>query len=185
MATPSLLPEEKPKQMKQAETIPSPEPTQAPVVEVPSQAVEIPETAPETSMEAQQETAQAPEEIPPLKTPKELSRQAASSRAPVKDRLSREIEAVLEEDLTDLFLNLPEDKKKEFQEKGEETASKIRALVQKSKINARKIFSLIRDWLKIIPGVNKFFLEQEAKIKTDKVILMTQEEQKRRSDELL
>jgi hypothetical protein len=28
---------------------------------------------------------------------------------------------------------------------------------------------LIREWLLIIPGVNKYFLEQEAKIKTDKI----------------
>jgi len=28
------------------------------------------------------------------------------------------------------------------------------------------------DWLKILPGVNKFFLEQEAKIKTDKILAL-------------
>ena len=30
--------------------------------------------------------------------------------------------------------------------------------------------SLIREWLKVIPGINKFFLEQTVKIKTDKII---------------
>jgi hypothetical protein len=25
-------------------------------------------------------------------------------------------------------------------------------------------------WLKLLPGVNRFFLEQEAKIKTDRII---------------
>jgi len=30
------------------------------------------------------------------------------------------------------------------------------------------------NWLKLIPGVNKFFLEQEAKIKTDEVLKLKQ-----------
>jgi hypothetical protein len=39
----------------------------------------------------------------------------------------------------------------------------------------KKILALIRDWLKLIPGVNRFFLEQEAKIKTDKILLAAEE----------
>ena len=33
-----------------------------------------------------------------------------------------------------------------------------------------KIIDVIKKWLSIIPGINKFFLEQEAKIKTDKIM---------------
>jgi hypothetical protein len=46
-------------------------------------------------------------------------------------------------------------------------------------VSTKKIFVLIRAWLKIIPGVNRFFLEQEAKIKTDKILFVTEEEKKR------
>lgn len=103
---------------------------------------------------------------------------------PVKplDRLEEEIEDILEEDLKELYVTMPPDKQVEFREKGEETRSKIRQLVSSAKVNAKKIFALIRAWLKIIPSVNRFFLEQEAKIKTDKILFVTQEEKKRNPD---
>lgn len=97
--------------------------------------------------------------------------QVAQPVVPVeKDQLTEQIENILEEDLTDLYLSMPKEMQQQFKAKGEKTLSKIRQLVQKTKVNAKKIFQLIREWLKIIPGVNKFFLEQEAKIKTDKIL---------------
>ena len=53
---------------------------------------------------------------------------------------------------------------------GEETASKIAQLLEAAKVKTRKIFDLIVKWLRIIPGINRFFLEQEAKIKADKIL---------------
>lgn len=97
------------------------------------------------------------------------------------DRLAKEIESILAEDLTDLYLAMPPDKQQEFKIKGEQTASKVRELVQAAKINAKKIFQLIRDWMMMIPGVNRFFLEQEAKIKTDKILIVAEEEQKQKN----
>jgi hypothetical protein len=47
-------------------------------------------------------------------------------------------------------------------------------MVRGLKIHAKKVVELIRDWLLTIPGVNKFFLEQEAKIKTDRVLELEQ-----------
>lgn len=99
-----------------------------------------------------------------------VSAPAAISPAPEKDQLTKKIESVLEEDVTDAFLKMSPKEQKAFKQAGEETTSKIRVLVQKTKINARKILDLIKRWLKMIPGVNKFFLEQEAKIKTDKIL---------------
>ena len=55
---------------------------------------------------------------------------------------------------------------------GEKTASQIEALLEKGKDVAKKILHLIRQWLHKIPGVNKFFLEQESKIKTDRIMGM-------------
>lgn len=86
------------------------------------------------------------------------------------DPIAQKIETILEEDLTDLYLSMPKEVQVKFKAEGEVTLSKIMQLVQKTKINAKKIFLLIREWLKIIPGVNRFFLEQEAKIKTDKIL---------------
>lgn len=100
---------------------------------------------------------------------------------PVKDRLEKEIEEVLEQDLKDLYLSMPKDKQQEFRKKGEETISAIRQLVHEAHKNVKKIFQLIRAWLKLIPGVNRYFLEQEAKIKTDKVLFVSDEEKRRGS----
>jgi hypothetical protein len=58
----------------------------------------------------------------------------------------------------------------EFKKSGEETVKKINNLLDKTKIKAGKIIDLIRAWLRLIPGINRFFLEQEAKIKADKII---------------
>lgn len=61
-------------------------------------------------------------------------------------------------------------KREEFRVKGEETTKKINELLGQTKIKVKKIINLIKAWLKIIPGVNKFFLEQETKLKTDKIL---------------
>ncbi len=84
--------------------------------------------------------------------------------------LAKKVEQVLEEDLTDIFLSLPADKQQEFKQAGEVAAQKISRLMQKVRFNLRQIIKIIRDWLSVIPGVNKYFLEQTAKIKADKII---------------
>ncbi|MCX6714701.1 MAG: hypothetical protein NTX72_02715 [Candidatus Uhrbacteria bacterium] len=98
-----------------------------------------------------------------------------------KDRLTQEIEEVMEEDLKELYMAMPKEKQAAFRAKGEETLSAVRTLLHAAHVNVKKIFQLIRDWLKMIPGVNRYFLEQEAKIKTDKIILVSEEEKKRGS----
>jgi len=80
------------------------------------------------------------------------------------------IEQILEEDLGQVFFSLPDNLKKEFKIKGEETAIQIDKLLKKTKIKVKEVVKLIVNWLKIIPGVSKYFIEQEAKIKTDKIL---------------
>jgi len=87
------------------------------------------------------------------------------------------IEKVLEEDILDYYHDMPPEKQRKFKEKGEETASKIEKLLSKTKIQVEKVFSLIKSWLKIIPGVNKLFLEKKAKIKADKILAIKKSEQ--------
>lgn len=91
---------------------------------------------------------------------------------PQKSVVQKEIEDVLEEDISEIYQQLDAEQQRLFKEKGEETASKIAQLIASAKATARKIASLIIEWLKIIPGVNKFFLEQEAKIKADKILAL-------------
>lgn len=96
---------------------------------------------------------------------------SALSDEGVKSReQEKKIEKILETGLTDIYLSLRPDKQEEFRREGEKTAQKINSLLNKAKINLGKIINLIKKWLAIIPGVNRFFLEQEAKIKADEMI---------------
>lgn len=82
----------------------------------------------------------------------------------------KEIEKILEAGLQDIYLSLPPEKQREFKMEGEKTTREINVLLDKTKINIGKIIALIRRWLLVIPGINKFFLEQEAKIKADEIV---------------
>lgn len=95
---------------------------------------------------------------------------ARTAEPVVKSPAQQEIEAILAEDLDSVYSSLPRPIQEEFKVKGEETANKIVLMLQKTKVKVQVIINLIRQWLKIIPGINRFFLEQEAKIKADKII---------------
>lgn len=95
--------------------------------------------------------------------------------APVKSPVLEKIEDVLEEDLQDIYFQMPSEKQAEFAKKGEETALKIEVLLRQVKVKVNKILQLIIKWLKLIPGINRYFLEQEAKIKTDKILKIKEE----------
>jgi len=97
---------------------------------------------------------------------------AGASQTPIAEKSLelKKIEDILEEDIEDFYFNLPPQKQQEFKQKGEETAGKIEELLRTVKVNMRKIIGLIKSWLQIIPGVNKHFLEQESKIKADKIL---------------
>src|SRR3989338_9819453 len=89
-----------------------------------------------------------------------------------QDEITVKIEKIMEEGMGDAFSRMSPVAKQEFKIKGEETARKVRALLQAGHIKVKKIFRLILEWLKILPGINRFFLEQEAKIKADKIIAL-------------
>lgn len=95
---------------------------------------------------------------------------AAAAQLPAADDNYRRIEAVLEEGLADIYFQMAPADQRVFKVRGEATARKIAILVSRPKVKIKKIIDLIKDWLKTISGVNKFFLEQTAKIKADKII---------------
>lgn len=102
---------------------------------------------------------------------------ASSSVAPtivLDEQIVSDVEDILEEDLEELYKRLSPQKQQEFKKTGEEITSKIAQMVQFARVRVKDILALIRQWLRIIPGVNKFFLEQEAKIKADKILALTQ-----------
>lgn len=82
----------------------------------------------------------------------------------------KEIDKILSDGLEDIYLQMTPEKRREFKQVGEETVQVINQMMSQTKVKIQKIIELIIKWLAIIPGVNKFFLEQEAKIRTDKIL---------------
>jgi len=74
------------------------------------------------------------------------------------------------------FLGMTPKQQKKFKTEGEETVKKINVLLRDAKVKIKKIVDLIRRWLRNIPKVNKHFLEQEAKIKADRIVNLKKEE---------
>ncbi|MEK7452437.1 MAG: hypothetical protein AAB664_03790 [Patescibacteria group bacterium] len=160
-----------------SETLPTVEVLESVKEEERSEEVGSQEVVSEQQTESQEEQIVSEPSVPasaPIQRP-----------APVKNKFEAEIEEVLQADLTDLYLSMAPEARKAFKQKGEETVSLIHVLVREAHINTKKILQLIRSWLQMIPGVNRFFLEQEAKIKTDKVLFVTEEEKRRGSKDLL
>lgn len=133
--------------------------------------VEADEKAFESLPEAETEFLEKAPEAGPVTKIIEGTPTTSAPATPVvpKDQDTLDVEKILEEDLGDLYGKLPESARPKFKEKGEAAAVEIAAMVRTLKIDFKRALQLIRDWLLTIPGINKFFLEQEAKIKVDKL----------------
>lgn len=151
----------------------------APVLHTPEQPVQEVIIRPvEFQRETEQhapETEAQPQEIPteiPAATPLPVKkRQQHPKQIPqVRDELIVRIEKIMEDGLHDAYMEMTPVQKQKFKIEGEKTAHKIRHMVKSGKIKAKKVCELLLSWLKLIPGVNRFFLEQEAKIKTDQIL---------------
>lgn len=112
------------------------------------------------------------ESIEGLKKKLKSTKKKPSQIPQIRDEVTVAIEKIMEEDLKDAFKELTPIQQQEFKLKGEKTASEIRLLLKKTHVKVKTIFRLLLEWLKMLPGINKFFLEQEAKIKTDKILAM-------------
>lgn len=99
---------------------------------------------------------------------------ADQSSPPVQDtdEVREDVKDILEQGLVSYVHELPSEVRTRFLQKGQETATEIARLIHGFKATARVVFRLISAWLRLIPGVNKFFLEQEVKLKTDQILAL-------------
>lgn len=86
------------------------------------------------------------------------------------DPLTKAVEDILSEDLGPMYEGMNDEQRAQFKAEGERTASAIRKLIDHVHVKARSILDLVKRWLRLIPSVNRFFLEQEAKIKSDQIM---------------
>lgn len=87
-----------------------------------------------------------------------------------KSPVQIEIENIMADGLEAPYRSMTPEQQEKFRKKGEEVAKAIENMITHVKLTARKVLHLIREWLKLIPGVNRYFLEQEAKLKTDEIM---------------
>ncbi len=148
-------------------------------LEKPLDEIEQPQAQPEKEVEFEKEKTEDNqinvERTEPVTTPLNT---ITSSSTPIvqiqEDKISKDIEMILSEDMEEIYKNLPKTMQEDFKKKGEQTALEIRNIINQTKIIVSKILNLIRDWLLMVPKVNKFFLEQECKIKTEKVLKLAE-----------
>lgn len=82
----------------------------------------------------------------------------------------KKVENILAENMDKVFLSLDAPTQMIFKNKGEEVAKKINVLLQSGQVKIKKVLDLILEWLRVIPKINKHFLQQEAKIKADQIM---------------
>lgn len=88
----------------------------------------------------------------------------------------KEIDKILSEGLKEIYISMSPEKQRQFRQVGEQTVQVINGMLDETKVKVNKIITLIRSWLSLIPGVNKFFLEQETKIRVDKILKIKKED---------
>ena len=130
---------------------------------------------------AEQESA-APQPAAPQEVPAQSSVPLAPSASPLAPRAShdpragvlKQVETLLADGLKELYLSLPEARRAAFKAAGEVVAGKITDMILYGKTRVKEVWKLIGEWLRTVPGVNKYFLEQEIKIKTDKIMMFAE-----------
>lgn len=105
-------------------------------------------------------------------------KQAVAPAPEQKDKYRVRVERVLEQNLWDLYFALPQGTREKFKAEGESAAVSLRAAIESKRVKPNQVLKPVLRWLKTIPRVNPFFLEQEAKIKTDQVMALVQERRK-------
>ena len=95
----------------------------------------------------------------------------------VTDAQTKQIESVLADGLDDYYKELNPADQQKFKQSGEEAAREVSTLLQKTVVKLSEIIGVIKKWLSSVPGLNKFFIEQSAKIKADKVLIIGRKDQ--------
>ncbi len=132
---------------------------------------ELPPVTPESGLEQPpvMPLSTPSESAPVMVTPVEI-RPVVAEQPKVDDERTgvlKTVEGLLSDGLKALYSSLPEDRRLAFKQKGEQIANLITDMIINGKVKIKKIWKMVGEWLGMISGVNKYFLEQEVKIKTD------------------
>lgn len=123
-------------------------------------------------LETQRREQAPPESRPRVPTPPVAPPAPATPaiQSRVVPPLQRSIESVLQDGLESIYRELNPAEQAKFRRQGETTAGQIAVLLQRVTVKVAEILKLIRQWLMTIPGINRYYLEQAAKIKADRIL---------------
>ncbi len=150
-----------------------------------------PELAPQPPLEqpvGQEQLPAQPELAPAQPQPSEgaplpsggRAQQPAAVQPVAKSAQRKQIEELLADGLTEVYQGMTPQEQEVFRKKGEAAATAIEELLIGFKATARKVVDIIRGWLSTIPRVNRYFLEQESKLKTDQIMKLQRKLKKER-----
>lgn len=154
-------------------------PINSPETSAPEQEIVTMPEAVEKQLEAEIEFVKEEALAESKEAPSPAAPSAVRTPAAPKDPTTAAVEKILEQDLGDLYVKLDPETKKKLRVRGDILTERLKAVVSGARVKARRILSWIRDWLRLIPGINKYFLEQEAKIKTDKILELAEGQNKK------
>jgi len=92
-----------------------------------------------------------------------------------RDPLFMEAERKLEDGLWDAYKSMSPGLRAAFKAEGERIAAVAREGIRSGRLAAETLLQMIVAWLRMIPQVNRWFLVQDAKLKTDALIRMVTE----------
>jgi len=140
-------------------------PTEQPMEQIPAPEQPV-ESAPVKPVET------VPQPAPPVESVQPATVELAPAVPAGKSEMQKQIEDTLALGLESVYVALPPEKQKLFQQSGERTASEVEALLAQPKPDIHKLHDVISAWLSSIDGLNKYFLEQDLKIKMDLLLKM-------------
>lgn len=115
--------------------------------------------------------AQKPVEKPKKLTPQSIPQQQSQTVTAEESEITlHKVESILSDGMEKIYLSMDAGTQAAFKAKGEETSKKISGLLSQTKVQIKQIIGLIADWLRIVPKINKYYIEQEAKIKADAIM---------------
>ncbi|MCR4256370.1 MAG: hypothetical protein NUW08_01550 [Candidatus Uhrbacteria bacterium] len=182
----------------QPEQVSQPAAPEAPETETPQESAEMDEVAlAEREALKEMETAaretekdnflEIAQEAAPTSTVTPATQAAPAQEAapPVeKDQVTQEVEKILEDGLGEYIPDMPDEAREKFIKKGGEVAGEVSGMVRSMNVKVKRVLDLIKAWLLTIPGVNRYFIEQEAKIKTDRIVDLVEAHRQERSSEI-
>lgn len=105
--------------------------------------------------------------------------QQAAPQARPKTEARTKLEGIMTTGLADMYRTMTPQEQAAFRKRSMETATALEEMMTNFKATARKVAKLIHGWLSSIPRVNRFFLEQETKLKTDEIMALQRDLKKK------